>query len=86
MNPRVQSVEAQSDYSLRLVFTNGEQGVFDCQPLLGFGVFQELKDLGYFKTARVEYGTVVWPHEQDICPDTLYEKSVRTTSVSNDRN
>jgi hypothetical protein len=22
--------------------------------------------------AKVEHGTVVWPHEQDICPDTLY--------------
>jgi hypothetical protein len=25
--------------------------------------------------AKVEYGTVVWPHEQDICPDTLYLES-----------
>jgi hypothetical protein len=22
--------------------------------------------------AKVEGGTVAWPHEQDICPDTLY--------------
>lgn len=79
MNPRVQSVTADSDYRLLLVFTNGETGVFDCSSLLGTGVFQELRDTSYFRQARVEYGTVTWPHEQDICPDTLYEGSLRAS-------
>ena len=72
MNPRVKSVRAGDDYQLEIIFTNGETGVYDCQPLLEFGVFQELKDKNYFRRARVELGTVVWPHQQDICPDTLY--------------
>ena len=72
MNPRVQNVTPTDHYELLLLFTNGETGVFDCSPLLDFGVFKELKDLNYFKQARVEFGTVAWPHEQDICPDTLY--------------
>ena len=72
MNPRVQSVTSTDQYELLLLFTNGETGVFDCSHLLDFGVFKELKDLNYFKQARVEFGTVTWPHEQDICPDTLY--------------
>jgi hypothetical protein len=72
MNPRVESVTATDDYKLKLVFTNGETGVFDCSHLLDFGVFKELADLRYFRQARVEWGTVTWPHEQDICPDTLY--------------
>ncbi len=55
-----------------LVFKNGETKLYDCKPLLDFGVFQELNDLNYFLSAKVEHGTVVWPHEQDICPDTLY--------------
>lgn len=75
MNPRVKNVTPTDDYKLRLVFTNGETGVFDCSGLLDFGVFKELRDLSYFKQARVEYGTVTWPHEQDICPDTLYIES-----------
>ena len=75
MNPRVVSVEATDDYRLELTFSNGETGVFDCVPLLDFGVFHELRELDYFKQARAEGGTVVWPHEQDICPDTLYEDS-----------
>jgi hypothetical protein len=75
MNPRVTTVIATDEYKLEIEFANGEFGIYDCAPLLDFGVFQELRDIGYFKQARAEGGTVVWPHEQDICPDTLYEDS-----------
>src|SRR4030042_311801 len=78
MYPRVKSVRAGDDYRLELVFTNGETRSYDCRPLLDFGVFRELKDANYFRQARVEIGTVVWPHEQDICPDTLYLDSRKT--------
>ncbi len=77
MNPRVTNVVPTDDYQLEITFANGEVGVYDCKPLLDFGVFRELRDVGYFKQARVEGGTVAWPHEQDICPDTLYEKARR---------
>lgn len=40
-----------------------------------FGVFSELKDPKYFCQVRVLDGTVFWPNEQDICPDTLYMDS-----------
>jgi len=75
MNPRVKAVVPRDDYRLEITFTNGEIGIYDCAPLLDFGVFRELRDLGYFKRAAVSGGTVVWPHQQDICPDTLYEAS-----------
>lgn len=77
MNPRVKAVAPRDDYKLEIEFANGELAIYDCAPLLDFGVFQELRNLDYFKQARVEGGTVVWPHEQDICPDTLYEASQR---------
>ena len=77
MNPRVKSVAAISSYQLKIIFNNGEEGIYDCKPLLDFGVFKELKDVNYFKQAKAQDGTVVWPHEQDICPDTLYLDSVK---------
>jgi hypothetical protein len=77
MNPRVAAITATDDYKLEIEFTNGEIGVFDCAPLLEFGVFRELQDINYFKKAHVDGGTVAWPHDQDICPDTLYEDSMK---------
>ena len=77
MNPRVKAVVPKDDYKLEITFTSGEVGIFDCTHLLSFGVFTELKDIRYFRRARAEGGTIVWPHEQDICPDTLYEDSMK---------
>ena len=77
MNPRVKEVTPVDNYCLLLTFTNGEQGVYDCSPLLDFGVFRELKTPAYFRQVQVAHGSVAWPHEQDICPDTLYEDSCR---------
>ncbi len=80
MNPRVRDVAARDGYRLEITFTNGETRVFDCSHLLDVGVFTEFRDVDYFKQARAEEGTGVWLHEQDICPDTLYEDSVRAAS------
>jgi len=83
MNPRVTSVVPESKARLRLRFSNGEEGIYDCTPLLDFGVFRELRDPAYFCRVVATGGTVVWPHEQDICPDTLYEDSRRETDEAN---
>ncbi|SLM29221.1 conserved hypothetical protein [Desulfamplus magnetovallimortis] len=45
--------------------------------MLDFGVFRELQDKNYFKLTKAFHGTVVWPHEQYICPDTLYIDSIK---------
>jgi len=77
MNPRVKQVIPQPDYKLKIVFTNDEQGIYDCSQLLDFGVFQELRDVKYFNQVTVCDGTVAWPHDQDICPDTIYIDAVK---------
>ena len=82
MNPRVKSVIPTDDYKLIITFKNEEEAIYDCADLLNFGVFKEFQDIHYFKQVFVEYGTVVWPHEQDICPDTLYLDSKHLTKQS----
>ncbi len=77
MNPRVKLVKPLCDYQLLLEFTNNEIGIYDCKPLLNFGVFKELQDINYFNQVSVIGDSVAWINEQDICPDTLYLDSVK---------
>lgn len=83
MNPRVSEIKDFKGYTLILKFTNGEVRAYNVTPLLNFGVFATLQDERIFRQAKVEYGTVIWPGDIDICPDTLYEDGVVIGQQSN---
>jgi len=79
MNPRVADVKPLDDYRLDMVFTNHERRLFDVKPYLTIGIFQELQDAVVFNSVRAFNGTVVWPNEIDLDPDTLYLDSQPVT-------
>ena len=63
------------DFKLLLEFENGEHRVFDMVPLMNKKPFDKLRDPARFTQASVDYGTVVWPGNIDIAPETLYDRS-----------
>ena len=69
-------VEPRKDYSLLLVFENQEERLFDMTPYLDKKPFAKLKFSPLFMKAKVAYGTVVWPGNIDIAPETLWDKSI----------
>ena len=71
----VTHVTATDDYQLALEFENGECRVFNMRPYLSKRPFGPLNEIALFKLARVENGTVTWPGELDIAPETLHDKS-----------
>jgi len=77
MNPRVKTVSPQKNYTLHILFTNGEEGILDMTPYLDKGIFQELKNESIFNTVRPFIGTIQWANEADLCPDTVYLDSVK---------
>lgn len=81
-NIEIKSVKALDDMILVVTFSTGEQRVFDASYLLEYPAFTPLKDEDVFKSAKVEYGVVVWcDGEIDIAPETMYEKSYKYEPV-----
>ncbi len=72
----VTGVHAKSNFSLVVEFENGEKRYFDMKPYLEENPWLRLKDVNIFLQAFVANGTVTWPGNLDIDPETLYEYSV----------
>ena len=70
------SVTPSQDFQLLLVFANGEKRSFDMRPLLAMKPWNRIAAPAVFSRVRVDYGTVVWPGEVDVAPETLYLDSV----------
>ena len=81
MNPRVKKVRPGKDFTLILVFDNGEQRIFDVKPYLDKGVFRELKNPQFFNSVRPFLGSIQWKNGQDLCPDMLYLDSIPVQTI-----
>jgi hypothetical protein len=66
------------EYKLGIKFENNEVRVADLSCWLDGPIFEPLKDLSYFRLAKVnqDIDTVAWPNHADFSPDFLYEISV----------
>ncbi len=69
-------VTPHTNYTLELVFENGERRIFDMKPFFDKKPFTKLCNSPLFFKASVQYGTVVWPGNLDIAPETLWNRSV----------
>lgn len=81
-NPRIQSVQAQQNYTLILLFDNGEERVFDVKPFLDKGIFRDLQNVRIFSSVKPFLGSIQWSNGADFCPDMLYEESISLVSSS----
>ena len=74
MSPKVTKVQANTDYTLIVTFSNSDRRKFDVRPYLNIGDFTELKDLSVFMSVKPFMGSIQWSNELDFSPDTLYEE------------
>lgn len=72
----VTRVTVQHDFILFLEFENGERRRFDMTAYMDQKPWALLKSGNAFQGAFVANGTVAWPGQIDIDPETLYELSV----------
>ena len=69
-------VKTTPDFQLDLDFKNGEHRRFDMRPLLSMRPWNRIANEQLFHRAAIAHGTVIWPGEIDIAPETLYDDSV----------
>ena len=76
--PLLVDAKVGDDHLVYVSFDDGLAVEVDLSYLLDYGgVFEPLRDIGYFRRLRAdsEAGTIVWPNEADIAPETLYERA-----------
>ena len=74
MYPSVKEVVPQNDYSLMVIFENGDSGIIDMKPICDFGIFQRIKDYEAFRRVRVAFDTIEWDCGVDLDPELVYAK------------
>lgn len=83
--PLLISAEPSGGYTVHVRFEDGLSADVDLSYLLDYGgVFEPLRDLEYFRRLRAdsEAGTIVWPNEADIAPETLYARAQRCAATT----
>jgi len=68
------SASVVDDCHLNVRFDNGKHGVFDCSPYFVKPYWRKLANPEFFRTVRVEYGTVMWGEDIDIGEDDIYDQ------------
>jgi hypothetical protein len=70
------AVKPLPTFELDLSYADGSHRRFDMKPLLSLKPWNRISALPLFAQATVAYGTVVWPGNIDIAPETLLLDSV----------
>lgn len=47
----------------------------DMKPYLDKGVFKKLKNINFFNSVEIKFGTISWGEDIDMCADSLYGTS-----------
>lgn len=82
----VTEIRYEDGYHYHIAFDDGTSGDVDFSEYLDRGpVFEPLRDLAFFKRARIEGGTISWPNGADIAPESLYERIGGNSGASEDR-
>lgn len=74
----------RTDYVVHVRFPDGTAADIDLAYLADYGgVFEPLRDPVYFRQLRAdpEGGTIVWPNDADIAPETLYGHALRQATT-----
>lgn len=82
--PLLVQATVSDGHTVHVRFEDGLTADVDLAYLLDYGgVFEPLRNPGYFSQLRAdsEAGTIVWPNQADVAPETLYAKAQISASA-----
>lgn len=82
--PRLLDAKPIDGYTVHVHFEDGLAADVDLSYLRDYGgVFEPLRDPGFFRRLRVypEGDTICWPNDVDIAPETLYVRAERSAAA-----
>jgi hypothetical protein len=83
--PLLTEAQPLDGYTVHVRFEDGTTANVDLSYLLNYGgVFEPLRDPAYFAQLRAdaEAGTIVWPNDADIAPETLYIRAQQCAAAA----
>ncbi len=60
------------DYNVSVTFEDGSRGFFDFSPYLSYPCYRSLQSKGMFSLVKADHGTLCWPGDIDIAPETVW--------------
>ena len=63
---------------VRVVFDNCVSGIFDCAYLLKDPYWAKLSSPAFFRQVKAECGTLCWPEDIDVPPESVWEDVSRS--------
>lgn len=70
---QVISAKPMDGFKVFVTFENGVSGIFDCEYLTADPYWAKLKSPALFRQVRAECGTLCWPEDIDIAPESVWE-------------
>lgn len=83
--PRLTEAKPLDGYVVHVRFEDGTTADVDLSYLRDYGgIFEPLRDPTFFARLRsdAEAGTIVWPNDADIAPETLYAHAQRRSAAT----
>ena len=74
---QVVAAEPLEGFRVLVSFENGVRGFFDCEYLTKDPYWAKLKSPAFFRQVRAECGTLCWPEDIDVAPESVWEDASR---------
>ena len=80
MNEFHSVIEAEplNGMQVKVVIDNGVSGTFDCTYLLKDPYWAKLESPAFFRQVKAECGTLCWPEDMDMSPESVWEDVFRS--------